>query len=132
MAYYTAFNTDTSLWLSSTSSSTAAVTGSGVVQLTATSASFWSLSTAANPGQNVIIYFNSTSTSSAQGINTASTGGMSFCSTDASNGITITFNQVRGAYVELTSIVNTTSVSGSTGALQWAITGRSQSGVVCT
>ncbi len=121
-----------SLWSISTSSSTTSIPATGIVELSATSASFWALSTAASAGQCVTIYFNSTSTSSAQGVVTASSGAMSFCSTEASNGQTITFNQVRGAYVELTSITNTTSISGSTGLLQWAITGRSAAGVLCT
>ncbi len=122
--------TMSSLWTVSTSSSTGTnLLPYGVIQLTSPTSAQWFLSTATQVGQCVQIFYNSTSTSSASNVTSASTGAMTFASTETSSGMTFTFNQVGRAYLELTA---SPTSSSSSPACQWLVTGRSAAGLLCT
>ena len=122
---------------------TSATTGStattilpyGVISVQASSVSTtqaWLLSTATQTGQCVTIFYNSTSTSSQNVINTASTANMTFASTETYAGTTLTFNQVPKAYFELTAVTVSTAGGAFINPNVWMVTGRSAAGTLCT
>ncbi len=121
------------LWPTSTTTSSAtALPPYGIVSLTPGSTTqAWTLSTATQPGQCVTLFLNSTTTSSQNTVQTASTANMTFVSTDTYAGITITFNQNPKGYVELTSMSVSTANAIFINPFVWAVTGRS-GGIVCT
>ena len=123
------------LWPVSTSTSTATVLPPyGVISLTPGSTTqAWLLSTATQVGQCVTIFYNSTSTSSSNSITTNSTANMTFVSSETYAGITLTFNQVPKAYVELTAVTVSTASGIFINPNVWMITGRSGvAAILCT
>lgn len=92
----------------------------------------WLLSTATQIGQCVTLVYNCTSTSSQNTITTASTANMTIASTETYAGISVTFNGVPKAYVELTAMTVSTALGTFINPNVWMVTGRSAAGTLCT